>query len=123
MTLKHLRTLHCIIGDAITELESKFQHAGLDYPSLHSPYEHSASQLLSEDADVLNLTNRIVAASDHLISSVRSPYSTVVHSGMAVGYPYTDYSDFPSTENSSYVVFAPSVPSRSRGSTYPRNCS
>lgn len=86
MTFKTLKALHSIIGDAIAALEMRFQAAGLDYPSLDAPYENSASQLLSEDPEVIGSTNRIVAAADHLMAAVRSPFSTVVHSGMAVGF-------------------------------------
>ena len=84
MTFKTLKTLHSLIGDAIAALEDKFEAVGEDYPSLDKPYTADASQLLSEDPAVVSLTNRIIAAADHLIATVRTPFSSVVHSGMGV---------------------------------------
>lgn len=84
MTTHRLKALHLIIGDAITEIESRFHEKGLDYPSLDDSYERSPSQILSEDAEILGATNKIIAASDHLIASVRSPYGTICRATMAV---------------------------------------
>lgn len=88
MTFKDLKALHTIIGTAIAELEARFEQElgkDFDYPSLDAPYENTgASQVLSEHPSVVSSANRIIAAADHLIAVVRSPFNTIVHSGMAV---------------------------------------
>ncbi|KAF5387585.1 hypothetical protein D9757_006611 [Collybiopsis confluens] len=83
MTFKDLKALHLLIGSAIAQLESRFQECGEDYPALDSSYQDSTVDLLSQDLQVLNLSNQIVAAAGHVIAIVRSPFNTVVHTGMA----------------------------------------
>ena len=96
MTFSTLRTLHAIIGAAIDDIERVYRErsAGkpLDYPSLNTPYYHTAphtpeeelAEALRSDPETAAASKQIVAACGQLAATVNIPYQGMMTTIQAV---------------------------------------
>ena len=80
-----LRLLVDTISSAVTAIDDRFEEAGLDFPSLHDPFDdkHPSTALLF-DPDVAANVAVIVCATEQLSVSVRSPTTVLLETSIAV---------------------------------------
>lgn len=83
-TLNSLHLLHNIIGDALNELDCAYRAKGLDYPSLEESGTVDEREQLALTPSLIAASDRIVAACDQLLATVRSPYASVCDAAMSV---------------------------------------
>ena len=96
MSFATFRTLHTIIGDALTELEGIYHQqplGKLDYPALDVPHyataqysaEVEAAEKLARDPTVVTASKRIVAACGQLTASLHHTFYSLIDGIMSVG--------------------------------------
>jgi hypothetical protein len=83
-TLKTLRQLHTIIGDAISKIETDFDANALDWPSLDNPHVLGRAEAAASTPHSVDACNRIVAAAEQLTATVRGPAFTLFDASMGV---------------------------------------
>ncbi|KAI9059147.1 S-adenosyl-L-methionine-dependent methyltransferase [Trametes sanguinea] len=90
-TFSTLRALHSLIGNALDEIEHVYQSRGgqdgpLDYPSLDQPFykngpaksEETVAEKLTTEPQVVEATNRAVAACGQLAASLQRPFFQLI---------------------------------------------
>lgn len=80
-----LRTLVEILSGAVNRIESQYEAAGLEMPSLDTPFDsvNLASTLLSHP-DVIAQASLVVAAAEQLAVAVRPPRMVILENILAV---------------------------------------
>ena len=83
-----LRLLVDTISSAVTGIDDQFEEAGLDFPSLHDPFDdkHPSTALLFDPDVAANVAVIVCATSTEQLSvSVRSPTTVLLETPLIVG--------------------------------------
>jgi hypothetical protein len=83
-TLKILRQLHTIIGDALSKIETDFDDKTLDWPSLDDAHAIGPAEVAASAPNSVDASNLIVAAAEQLTATIRGPAFTLFDASMGV---------------------------------------